>query len=136
MRKCIYFLPAIVWTFLIFYLCTLPGNEIPHFPFLDKIYFDKWVHAALFAGFVFLWSWGVLKARVDRTTLALWIFFSMAVLCGIAIEYIQYYFVPSRSYDVGDMIADAAGAFMGVYVFKWLQRKGSLLKSSIKKSLP
>ena len=36
-------------------------------------------------------------------------------LCyGIMIEYIQRYFIPNRSFDVGDIIADGVGSLAGV----------------------
>ena len=44
-------------------------------------------------------------------------FILIGILClsyGIAIEYIQLYWVPHRSFDLGDIIADAAGAAAGV----------------------
>ena len=33
---------------------------------------------------------------------------------GIAMEFVQKYFIPNRSFDVGDIIADAAGCALGL----------------------
>ena len=38
----------------------------------------------------------------------------MAVLYGIIMEFVQKYFVPGRSCDVKDMLADAAGCGVGL----------------------
>jgi VanZ family protein len=43
----------------------------------------------------------------------------IALLYGIAMEYVQKNFIPNRSFDVGDIIADGIGSFLPV---AWLCR--------------
>ena len=46
-------------------------------------------------------------------------------LYGIAMEFVQKYFIPFRSFDFGDIIADGIGCVAGYYfsVKKFLQAK-------------
>jgi len=36
------------------------------------------------------------------------------LMYGIGMEFIQKYFIPNRSFDVGDILADATGCAIGV----------------------
>jgi len=38
---------------------------------------------------------------------------------GIVMEFIQKYFIPNRSFDIGDIIADAAGSLLGLIYSAW-----------------
>ena len=40
----------------------------------------------------------------------------IGIVYGIAMEIVQKYFIPFRSFDVGDIIADAIGSVVG-YLF-------------------
>lgn len=87
---------------------------------MDKIpLFDKWVHIGLFAILCFLWC------RVIQNPQ--W-FIKIAVVClayGIVIEFIQDKFIPYRSFEVWDILADAVGCAIGYWIArKWLLKKG------------
>ncbi len=58
-----WFIPAIFWFMATTVLLILPGPDIPSVGFLDKIYFDKWVHAGLFGGMTFLFSYAFIKMQ-------------------------------------------------------------------------
>jgi VanZ family protein len=49
------------------------------------------------------------------------------MLYGIAMEYYQKYYVPSRGFEVGDMLADTVGAIIALPIFTWLINK-SIIK--------
>jgi hypothetical protein len=109
------FLPAILWFIISTILLTLPGSSIPKEDWLGKIWADKWIHVAMFAIMVFLWCRLLLKKYIGNKKLKT-IFFYMALLWlayGIGMEFVQKYFIPNRSFDVGDIIADAAGCLAG-----------------------
>jgi VanZ family protein len=111
-------LPAI-WTIVIYVLLTMPDNDIPRFPFLSVIYFDKWVHAGLFAMLTFLFSWPFSKLYPARHRL----FVSIAVLAllyGIAMEYVQKYFTSDRDFDINDMLADGFGCLVGYIATRYI----------------
>ena len=61
MKRLLAFSPGIGWLIICTILLTLPGTSFPKEDWLDKIWFDKWVHIGLFGGMVLLWCWGVNK---------------------------------------------------------------------------
>jgi len=113
-------IPAVCWLCLSVFLLTIPGSKIPKQDWLDKIWFDKWVHIGLFGILTWLWCRG-LPART-RTT-----FILVGIAClvyGVVMEFVQQYLVANRSFDGGDIIADAAGCLLGAGVsMKWYIKK-------------
>ena len=93
-------------------LTPLDGLDLPSFSYADKI-----VHFFLYFFLTLLWLLAYPKWWRKR------IFFIILVLLwGIAIELIQEYFVPTRSGDVFDAIANTAGALTGLWVFySWIK---------------
>ena len=116
-----YFLPAIGWFIVSVILLTLPGSAIPDEDWLDKLWFDKWVHIGMFAIMTLLFCRGISKKEKFSKNLRQH-FLLIGLLCliyGIAMEFVQKYLIPNRSFDLGDIIADGAGAATGVlYSFK------------------
>jgi VanZ family protein len=90
---------ASVWSILIFIGCGMPGSNLPKLTVWD--HFDKVVHFVLFGGCTYLWFMAFPKYLYRVAGLVL--------LFGIAIEFYQKYFVPGRSFDVWDILADALG---------------------------
>jgi VanZ family protein len=112
------FILAIGWFIISTVLLTLPGTDFPKEDWLDKIWFDKWVHIGMFSIMVLLWciSWKFLKKSATAEKLKR-IFITIALIWlgyGIAMEFVQKYFIPFRSFDIGDMLADATGCAVGV----------------------
>jgi hypothetical protein len=108
-------LPGIVWFIISAILLTLPGKAFPKETWLDKIGFDKWVHVAIFSMLVFLLCWG-LFSRSDKVLRLKKVFTLITVFIlfyGIAMEYVQDYWIPNRSFDFGDIVADAGGCLAG-----------------------
>lgn len=102
----------VLWTIIIATLCCLPGSMLPKESHFRIPEFDKFVHMGMFGGFVFLWNLYESK-RVGDFRRLIKIFFGFYVLgnvFGIAIEFIQKYWIPGRDYDLADMIADMIGA--------------------------
>jgi VanZ family protein len=98
------------WALLIEMLVLWPSPpEVPQ-P-LWVIGFDKLVHAALFAVQAALAGWA-LAAR-DRPA---WPAGVGVVVFAVATE-LEQQFIPSRSMELGDILADAAGAVIGLAVF-------------------
>ncbi|MDP4263926.1 MAG: VanZ family protein [Bacteroidota bacterium] len=109
--------PAIGWFIVSTILLTLPGSDIPQEDWLDKIWFDKWVHIGMFAIMTVLWcrSWHSLKTNISPQKLrrSFIIIGIIWIAYGIGMEFVQKYFIPNRSFDIGDMVADAAGCVAG-----------------------
>jgi VanZ family protein len=108
------YIPALAWLLLSFVLLTLPGSSFTGYSWLDKIQVDKIVHIALFGMLCFLFylPTGLSKlSAIAKKNRILQI--SIACLCyGIAMEFVQKYWVPLRSFDVYDIVADAVGSFL------------------------
>lgn len=116
-----FFLPAIVWFFISIILLTLPGSSFPKEDWLDKLWLDKWVHIALFGIMTVLFCWSLSKQAIVSKKIK-GHFILTGILCliyGITMEFVQKCWIPNRSFDMGDIIADGAGAAAGVmYSFK------------------
>lgn len=120
-RKDLPLLLATLWFIISVVLLTLPGSDLPQENWLNTIYFDKWVHIGMFALLVFLWCWALSKKNLESPGLKI-IFLRIAVAAivyGILMEFVQRYFIPGRSFDITDMIADSVGASLGFFYSSW-----------------
>ena len=106
------FIPGIAWFFLILILICLPSSKIPQVEtWLNDIYFDKWVHAVLFAVLTFLFIYPVTRLTFSgeiKRNIALKIAIA-ACIWGLTTEFIQKFFIPDRSFDFFDLVADSLG---------------------------
>jgi VanZ family protein len=131
--KLLQFIPAVIWFIVANILFLMPGPDVPSIPFLDKIYFDKWVHAGLFFGLIILTAYPFIK--LGRAPKKLLIKISIAfIFYGVLIEFLQKYIAFERDYDVHDMIADAFGCVLGYIAANWLAHK--VIKKVIEKNKP
>jgi VanZ family protein len=102
---------AIGWTLLIVVLCWTPREHLPaseDAPSLFKLaQMDKVLHAALFAGFAFLWR----RATSPRSVVVI-------AVSGIALAVItelgQATALVGRDADLMDGVADTAGTALGL----------------------
>ena len=108
------------WSIFTQILLSLPGSLFEgsglfHIPNLDKI-----AHLGLFGGLALFWNlfyYNRNQASPERSgrnnALTPWIILLFLALYGVAIEYFQFYCIPRRSFDVGDIVADIIGAMCG-----------------------
>lgn len=95
-------------------LLCIPGSALPKQNWFNKVWLDKWIHIGLFGTMVLLWC-GLLNYLENRK-IQLFIQISFYVfLYGIVMEFIQKYFIPNRSFDVGDIGADMIGSIAGLF---------------------
>ena len=47
----------------------------------------------------------------------------LSTALGIVLEYVQFYFIPQRSFDRGDIVADASGAIAAMLLVLFLSPK-------------
>ena len=60
--------------------------------------------------------WGWYKGKTVPGKLKLY-FILIGVVClgyGVAMEFVQKYWIPNRSFDMGDIVADGLGSIAGV----------------------
>lgn len=117
-----FLIPSLVWLIFCTVLFTLPASAFPTEKWYTKIpLFDKWVHIGLISILSFLFCWGIYKGKnIAENNKRNFILTGIICLAyGIMIEFIQRYFIPNRSFDTGDIMADGVGALTGViYSFK------------------
>ncbi len=111
-------LPALVHAVLIYYLSSRPvlihGPDIPHF--------DKLVHIGIFGLLAALVAWGLFRAFPMLSTRRV---LTLTVLVGVfygGLDEIHQYFVPHRSSDPLDLVADAVGTLAVVGGIWWSRR--------------
>ncbi|WP_205509490.1 VanZ family protein [Longitalea arenae] len=111
-KLCTWKIIPIAWTALTIFLLCLPGSAIPSAGVFSTEGIDKVVHAILFGGIVLLWAFNLYfrrnhKSKWLQIIVALTLF---SVGLGIGLEFLQRDYIPNRSFDGIDIIADTAGA--------------------------
>jgi hypothetical protein len=106
--------------FTILLMC-LPGSMVPGTGIFALKNLDKIVHVMLFGMNVLFWGWHYQAAGREPTNLR-FIFIAATLLMitlGIIMEYVQLYFIPNRSFDGYDIIADIIGSVIaGLWLLK------------------
>ncbi|HEU4553075.1 MAG TPA: VanZ family protein [Chitinophaga sp.] len=122
MKALRYYIPAILWVIFILFMCTLPGKDLPHESWMERVHMDKIVHFGLFGGIVFFLCLGYYWQKRAISPLTFFTFVLYAAMYGVLIEFIQKYFTVDRSFDMTDAAADTIGAIAGVWVFRLFRR--------------
>ena len=121
------FMKYLIWVIaeiaLVFVLLSLPGSS---FKSTTELPIDKIVHVILFGSLA--WSF---YCFFDHTTIQAlksvrvqaWAMI-FCIVYGIGMEYYQKWYVPSRGFEVKDMIADAAGVLFALPLYQlWKKRQ-------------
>jgi len=125
---------TLVWVIaefvLVFVLLSLPGNDLNDYSsWISKImalpYADKVVHMGLFGSLALslFFLFEMLTDARYKTTRAKAIALIICILYGIGMEYYQKYYVPSRGFEVLDMLADAIGALCALPLFAIFKKR-------------
>ncbi len=123
------FWPAIVWLGLSTIAFCLPGKALPDEDWFGVIQLDKWIHIGLFSVMIALWCLPFLGSRSPEHVANLLIYISVAWLgYGVVMEFVQHYFIPNRSFDIGDIAADAIGCLVGFLFVKKQQQLSYFVK--------
>ncbi len=93
----------IFWTCFIMLITALPFKESPA---ASQYHLDKFAHAGMFLVLVFL----------GARTLRLTHFLFMGTVVAVISE-IQQYFVPGRTVEIWDLLANLAGTGVGILIF-------------------
>ena len=108
---------ALGWAGVIFYLSSQPGIDTPLlFPGQDKLF-----HLIAFGLLGFLLIGSMKTTRRGYRTMHVWIVVGLVALYGVLDEFHQY-FVPGRSVEFNDALADAAGGLLGAWSMYYLVR--------------
>lgn len=113
-------IPALFWTLLIFFLCSLPGKSIPEFTWLELISFDKFVHAFIFFVLQLLYMHGLSQQDenlfLKKNYVIVPLFFG--IFYGGLLELMQSLVFSERSADTGDFIANSVGVMIGAATYR------------------
>lgn len=112
------FLPANIWLLFSTFLLCIPGTNLPSkfsIEWLNDIWFDKWIHTLLFTILVFLFCWADFRSKKP---IAFYWFAILGVVYGISLEMVQHFFIPQRSFELGDIVADVIGCLLAVVIAK------------------
>lgn len=104
----------------IFYMSSLSLEDV----YLPDIWdFDKLVHAVAYAILGILWFRAIKYSfEIQSVKRIAAMAFIVVVIYGISDE-IHQYFVPYRSSDIFDVIADSVGGFIGIWFYTLLQKR-------------
>ena len=108
---------AIAWAGLIFYLSSQPGIDTPLlFPGQDKLF-----HLIVFGilGFFLMGAMKITGNGYRRNQV--WLVVLIVILYGISDEFHQY-FVPGRSTESLDALADGIGGILGAWAMFYVAR--------------
>lgn len=115
---------SIIWALIILGLCSMPGQHIPSFNFLEMLAFDKWVHAGIFFVLCCFIFFSIIQRSNSKQKI--YVFFALTILYGCALEIMQGTLFSHRSADWNDVIANTVGCVFGLLLYKklfsWLNK--------------
>lgn len=103
--------PPALWAAFILLLTSIPGSDIPHVSFMSFRDSDKLVHGTMYAIFAFLAVRSLLRAGRPLLQAVLVVMVGIAIFA--ALDEWHQQFIPGRSMDVFDWLADISGATIG-----------------------
>ena len=132
MRLLVRALPALLWMATIWFSSARPWPEASGLlgavlawlpPWLVAVWgvvpLDKQVHAGIYGLLAGLWWWALLPRFASRRLAQLAKALALATAFG-AIDELHQGFVPGRSRDAWDLLADAVGAALALTCLTWL----------------
>lgn len=122
------------WTLLTIILLCLPGSAIPSVGVGLNI--DKIVHFILFGFVAMSWTFNFYIKSPDNWKKWMIFFCLLSIALGIALEYVQLYYIPNRDFDIWDIVADSFGAivFSVLVYLTILQKKAPVETGAVTKT--
>ncbi len=114
---------AISWFALVTYLLCIPGKKLPLIWWVGLFQVDKLIHFILFFTLCMLFC--KTTFAIQKTQQWFWGIAFTCSLYGLGMEFVQENFIPNRSFDVWDIVADTIGSFTFLV---WLNLKPQFLK--------
>jgi len=115
------FIPGIAWFFVVLTLICIPGYDLPKVDnWMIQLNYDKLIHVGIFAVLAFLFMQPLTKSSLSKKQQ--WQYFIKIALAtvvwGYTTEVIQKFFIPGRSYDLTDWLADSIGGILAMIFCK------------------
>jgi len=130
MKKILYFTPAALYYAFIFYLSSR-NYDIK----IDILFFDKVIHLVEFAFLGLLLSFGYFMSLKSPFMVKAVLTICSGILLAGLDEFHQY-FIPRRSVEFFDIVADAIGILTGFLLYYYFSRtvKGKIFAEKLSKS--
>jgi VanZ family protein len=106
--------PPVFWAAFILLLTSIPGSDIPHVGFLGFRASDKLVHATMYG--IFAWLATRALVRSGQPLLRSILLVILGIMIFGALDEWHQQFIPGRSMDLFDWLADLSGATIGTIV--------------------
>lgn len=112
--------PAILWALFIFFLCSIPGKDLPSADWMSIVSFDKWAHLGVFSMLSGLILHGLSEGKPQKiptgSRLLWWMI--AAVGFGALTEAYQHYALEDRYADIFDFAANTLGVLLGLWFYQ------------------
>ena len=129
MKKILFFVPAALYYAFIFYLSSR-SYDIK----IDVLFLDKAIHLVEFAALGILLSFGYFMSLKSSLMIKAVLTVCTGILLGGLDEFHQY-FIPRRSIEFFDVVADAFGILIGLFLYFHFSRtvKGKIFAEKLSK---
>ena len=111
---------SFLYLVIIVLLSLLPTSDFPDVPFFSGE--DKYIHICMYLGLGFLACWS-LDFRGKERMPSLIILLAGVFMWGVMMEVLQRLMSNGRGMELLDMLANLAGAIVGLIFYKLLERK-------------
>ena len=110
-----YYIASILWALLILILTLTPGKSIPD---LELFSYDKLGHMGIFMLQAYFLVSGINfdKKNKNSVTKSLLLGLLITEIYGASVEVAQH-FIPDRSMDIMDLLANSLGVILGGVIF-------------------
>jgi VanZ family protein len=129
MKKILFFIPAALYYAFLFYLSSR-SYDIK----IDVLFLDKAIHLVEFALLGILLSFGYFMSLKSSLMTKAVLTVCSGILLGGLDEFHQY-FIPRRSVEFLDVVADAFGILIGLFLYFYFSRtiKGKIFAEKLSK---
>lgn len=104
------------YALVISYLSITPQTGLPSFSYMDKL-----LHFVAYSGLGFLCAWALSFSITTSWRSIIFVAACIATLYGILNEIVQMY-IPTRSTEFYDAVANGAGAIVGAFFAMYISR--------------
>jgi VanZ family protein len=115
------FVPAILWFLTTVVLLCLPGSSLPKSSWLTVIHADKCVHIVLFFVLCFLFAHPLRESNlsIEKKKNYFLLIAIGGIVYGTLVEFVQKYWIPNRSFELADIVADSTGCIFAYFFSRW-----------------
>jgi len=114
-----YWVSVVLWAAIILILCGMPPQDVEKIKLFEIPYQDKIVHFMLYFVLALLvMALLTLNSTLRKTRWTYLLTILICLLYGWIIEVFQRTFFPGRSFEWMDVVADTAGAVIGVLLYR------------------